>query len=178
MPSAPDTAAYAIDADGGIAWVDDGFADLAREHGQPQLANIEGEPLMSFIAGERPRELLRSLIAATSARELRYRCDSPEVLRHATLRIEPQPDGGTVFTTWFDEVEDRPYQPLLDYDRPRTGSTVAFCAWCNRVDVNGWREVEDSTATPRIEHTVCEICELLLTRPAGGPKWSGPSGPA
>jgi len=35
MPSAPDTAAYAIDTDGRIAWVDEGFAALAREHGQP-----------------------------------------------------------------------------------------------------------------------------------------------
>ncbi len=179
MPSAPDTAAYAIDADGRIAWVDEGFAALAREHGQPQLADVNGQMFMDFIAGERPRELQRSLIATTSARELRYRCDSPEMRRHAKLRIEPQPSGGVVFTTWFEDVEKRPYQALLDPDGPRSGDTVGFCAWCNRIDVNGWQEIEDSATTPHIDHTVCEICELLLlTRPAAGPKWSGPSGPA
>jgi hypothetical protein len=98
--------------------------------------------------------------------------------RHAKLRIEPQPSGGVVFITWFEDIEERPYQALLDPGRPRTGGTVGFCAWCNRIDVNGWQEVEDSATAPRIDHTVCEICELLLTRPAGGPRWSGPSGPA
>ena len=78
---------------------------------------------------------------------------------------------------------DRPYQPLLDYDRTRSDDTVGFCAWCNRVDAAGWREAEDVPAKdgepPRIDHTVCEICELLLlTRPAAGPRWSGPYGPA
>ena len=179
MPVVPDTAAYAIDAEGRIAWVDEGFAALAREHGQPQLADIAGAPLMDFVTGERPRELQRSLIAATSPRELRYRCDSPEMRRHAKMRIDPQPAGGVVFTTWFEEVEQRPYQALFDRTREPGDHVVRLCAWCNRVDVNGWREVEDSTTTPQIDHTVCEICELLLTtRPAAGPRWSGPYGPA
>ena len=195
MPDTPTTAAYAIDADDRIVWTDLGFSRLAVEHGQRQLADgaLIGRPLSDFVAGERPRALQEALIERARAMnrplELRYRCDAPEIRRHAILRLEAQEDGGVVFTTWFESIEGRPYQPLLDYNRPRAGDDVVqLCAWCNRVDLGGWREADDDMATrlasataepPRVEHTVCEICELLLpTRPAGGPTRSGPSGPA
>ena len=189
MRDVPTTAAYAIDADGRIAWVDDAFAALAAAYGQHHLADggALGRPLTDFVAGDRPRALQRALIDRARALgdplEVRYRCDAPEVRRHAVLRLDPQPAGGVVFTTWFESTEERPYQPLLDYNRPRGDDTVALCAWCNRVDAGGWREADevadDSTRPPRVVHTVCEVCELLLTtRPAGGPTRSGPSGPA
>lgn len=173
------TASYAIDAERTIRWTDNGFGALARDHGCPELADgIAGQPLGGFVAGDRPRDLLASIIErASTARaplELRYRCDGPEARRFAVLRVAAQPDGGTVFTTWFEAVEQRPHQPLLDYSLPRGDGVVRLCAWCNRVDAGGWREIEDVTRQsvpddlPRVEHSVCEICELLLTtRPAG-----------
>src|SRR4051812_21786336 len=188
----PPTASYAIDARDRIAWTDDGFAELAHEHGQPTLAaQAVGSPLTDFVAGERPRTLQHALIArARSAQageplELRYRCDSPHIRRFAILQMTTGPDDGTlVFTTWFEAVEESPYQPLLDYERPRGTGSVELCAWCNRVSAgDGWHEVEDlplpvaGAEPPAVEHGLCEICELLLTgRPAGGPRWSGPSG--
>jgi len=188
MTSVPATAVYAIDPDGRIAWTDDGFADLAHAYGSPHLADgsAVGRPLTDFVAGERPRALQRELIARAQSTgaplDLRYRCDAPEMRRHAILRLEPRPDGGVVFTTWFEAIEERPYQSLLDTDRPRGAGEVGLCAWCNRVDDGGWREVDDAAITanpPRVAHTVCEVCELLLTtRPAGGPTRSGPYGPA
>ncbi len=188
MPDVPSTASYAIDAGGRIAWVDDGFARLARLHGVPHLVEgAPGRPLADFVAGERPRALQQSLIDRTRAgeasRDLRYRCDSPDMRRHAILRLDARPDGGVVFTTWFEEVEERPYQALFDRRRhhgPDSG-VVRLCAWCNRVDLDGWREAEggDVDQPPRVEHTVCDICELLLaTRPAAGPTRCGPCGPA
>jgi hypothetical protein len=175
-------ATYAIDAGGTIVAVDDAFRALADEHGQPDLCDFAvGRPLTEFVAGSRPRALQASLIerAHRSARalDLRYRCDAPEERRFAVLRIEPRPDGGTVFTTWFESVEERERQPLLDYDLPRADRQVWLCAWCNRFDVGGWREAEDAQERlesalgplPRVEHSVCDICELLLTqRPGGG----------
>lgn len=188
MTATPVTAAYAVDADGRIVWTDEGFAALARDHGHPELAGtgLVGRPLTEYVSGERPRALQQAILARAHALgepiELRYRCDAPEMRRHATLRIDPRADGGVVFTTWFDEVEARPYQPLLDPNRPRADEAVGFCAWCNRVDAGGWREADDLPATagkpPRVAHTVCAICELLLSRPAGEPTRSGPSGPA
>jgi len=91
-------------------------------------------------------------------------------------------DGGVVFTTWFEAVEDRPYQPLLDRSTDPGPGTVELCAWCNRVKTSdGWHEVEEvpqaDARTPAVEDGLCEICELLLTtRPGAGPRWSGPSG--
>ena len=49
---------------------------------------------------------------------------------------------------------------------------VWLCAWCNRFDLGGWREAEDvgsrlaasAAPLPQVEHSVCDICELLLTQ--------------
>jgi hypothetical protein len=104
--------------------------------------------------------------------------------RFAVLEIAARDDGSVVFTTWTEGSEQREYQALLDYDRPRGEDTVKLCAWCNRFDAGGWREAEDATALiarvgsrpPAVEHGLCEICELLLTgRPGAGPRSSGPS---
>ena len=179
------TASYAIDRDDRIVWTDDGFADLARGHGQPELAEqAVGRPLADFVSGERPRALQKALIArarrapGTEPLELRYRCDSPEMRRHAVLQLRPQPDGTLVFTTWFDATEPRPYQHAFDYARSPGDYPAQLCAWCNRFGTeDGWHEAEDLPTTPAVEHGLCEICELLLTsRPGAGPKWSGPSG--
>lgn len=180
MTTANATATYTIDADGTIVSIDDAFRALAREHGQPHLAeDVVGRPLTAFVAGARPRALQTALIerAHRSGRtlELRYRCDAPEMRRFAVLEITPAPDGSTVFKTWFESVEERPAQRLLDYAQPRSDRVVWLCAWCNRFDVGGWREVEDAserlataTALPHVEHSVCDICELLLTQSPGG----------
>ena len=184
------TASYAIDAAGAIVWIDVGFAELARSHGEPGLPSAApGRPLADFVAGERPKQLQASLVErarrAGAPVELEYRCDGPETRRFAVLRIEPQDDGGVVFTTWFDAIEERPHLPLLDYRLRRGDDVVQLCAWCNRLDVDGWREAEEAVASialsdlPRVEHSVCDVCQLLLTtRPGAGPRWSGPSGPA
>jgi hypothetical protein len=179
MTTATTTATYAIDRSGIITSVDDGFRDLARAHGQPDLAdNAVGRPLTAFVAGTRPRALQEALIARAHASgrplELRYRCDAPEMRRFAVLEITPEPDGGTTFTTWFESVEERERQPLLDYSEPRGDRTIWLCAWCNRFDLGGWREVEDAAPRlakagplPKVEHSVCDICELLLTQRLG-----------
>jgi len=187
----PRTASYAIDADDLVVWTDDGFADLAREHRRPDLADAAiGRPLVEFVAGDRARALQQALIERVRAKpseplELRYRCDAPDMRRFAVLRLTVRPNHSIVFTTWFELVEDRPYQSILDYEVPRGDGTARLCAWCNRVDAgDGWREPEDvetSERPPAVEHGVCEICELLLTsgpasRPGTGPTRSGPSG--
>jgi hypothetical protein len=184
------TASYAIDGDGVIVWTDEGFADLARSHGRPELAeHVTGRPLAGFVAGDRTRELQASLIerARTAAEplELRYRCDGPETRRYAVLAIAARADGSVLFTTWYEAVEERPHQPLLDSRLRRGDDVVRLCAWCNRLDLDGWREAEEAAQhvalsdLPRVEHSVCEICELLLTtRPAGGRRSSFPHGPA
>ena len=177
----PLIASYAVDADDHILWTDEGFALLAQDHGRPELAQTAiGRPLAAFVAGDRPRALQAALInraraSAPEPIELRYRCDSPEMRRYAVLEIAARANGTVVFRTWFESVEPREYQALLDYDRPRGEKTVELCAWCNRFDVGGWREAEDAeqrlaselAPLPRVEHSVCDICELLLTQPPG-----------
>jgi hypothetical protein len=187
----PPTASYTIDPADRIVRTDAGFAALAREHGRAGLADgALGRPLLDFVAGERPRALQQALIARARAAaadplELRYRCDAPEMRRFGVLRLHAEPDGSVVFTTWFEAVEEREYQPLLDYGRPRGDGTVKLCAWCNRLDTGGgWREAEEAAQAiahadgrpPAVEHGLCEICEVLLSRPGAGPTRSAPFG--
>jgi hypothetical protein len=181
MLTTTSTAAYAIDAEGRVVWVDDGFTQLAAEHGQPGLAErVLGRPLVDHVAGERPRALYRALIdrvkRAVEPIELRYRCDSADERRFGVLRLVQGDDGGILFETWFESIEPRPHQPLLDYELERDDRIVWLCAWCNRLDASGWCEVEDAQerlakapeTLPRVQHSVCDICELLLTSRAPG----------
>jgi hypothetical protein len=171
-------AEYAIDSTGRIVSVDEGFRALAQRHGQPRLPDTAvGRPLLDFVAGTRPRALQSALIARARRDrrplEVRYRCDSPDERRYAVLVMDPEREpGGIVFRTWFEAIESRDHQPLLDLSQPRGDRVVWLCAWCNRVDARGWREVEHVAARlprtkcplPRVEHSVCDVCELLLTK--------------
>jgi hypothetical protein len=183
-------ACYEVDPADRVVRVDEGFAELAAGYGQPSLAqDALGRPLLDFVAGDRPRELQRALMArarsaAPDPLELRYRCDAPEMRRYGVLQLHGRTDGSLVFTTWFEATEDRPYQAVLDPDAPRdSDNTIALCAWCNRFRTDGtWHEAEAVIARsdarpPTLEHGLCEICELLLTtRPGAGPTRSGPFG--
>jgi hypothetical protein len=179
MKTPPARAEYTIDSNGTIVAVDDGFRVLARHHGQPQLPDVAvGRRLLDFVAGTRPRALQSALIARVHRErrplEVRYRCDSPDERRFGVLVIDPaeEPPGGTVFRTWFERIEPRDHQSLLDLSLPRGERVVWLCVWCNRIDVRGWREVEEAAARlagtngplPRVEHSVCDVCELLLTK--------------
>jgi hypothetical protein len=166
-------AAWAIAPDDTIAWVDAGFHDLAGYHGVPELGErAVGRPLIEFVAGERPRELQLDLLARARRSDepllLRYRCDSPGERRFGVLELAGQPGGGVVMRSSFTERETRPPELLLDPAAPRDGASVRECAWCNRFDVDGWRDAEEaarrvaSGPLPPVEWSICEICEMLL----------------
>ena len=168
-------ASWAVAPDDTIAWVDHGFDELAIEHGVPELTEgAIGRPLLDFVAGEEPRELQDHLLRRARRSEdpiqFRYRCDAPGVRRLGRMELAPQPGGGVIFTSVFDETDQRvPPIALLDPAAPRdTGAAaVRECAWCNRFDVDGWREVEDAASRlaaplPVTKHSVCDVCRLLL----------------
>jgi hypothetical protein len=174
-PHAEQRAAWAIAPDDTIAWVDSGFDELAAGYGLPGLPDeAVGRPLLDFVTGERPRELQRHLIARArrSPEPIRsqYRCDAPEMRRFGLLELDAQPGGGVIFTSVFTELEARPAQALLDPAFPRDDRHVRECAWCNRFDVGGWCEVEEAAGRydgavatlPRVDHALCDICEMLL----------------
>jgi hypothetical protein len=171
-------ASWAVAPDDTIAWVDHGFDELAIEHGVPELTESAiGRPLLDFVAGDGPRELQDHLLRRARRSEdpiqFLYRCDAPGVRRMGRMELAAQPGGGVIFTSVFDEVEQRtPPIALLDPDAPRSpdgGAAVRECAWCNRFDVGGWREADDAMARlaneplPHVEHSVCDVCRMLLT---------------
>jgi hypothetical protein len=166
-------AAWGIAPDDTIAWVDAGFNELADYHGVPDLGvRAVGRPLIEFVAGDKPQELQLALLArarrADEPLRLSYRCDSPVERRVGILELEGQPGGGVVVRSKFTEREARSPEPLLDPSVPRHGASVRECAWCNRFDVDGWRDAEEAAQRvaagplPPIDWSVCEICSMLL----------------
>jgi hypothetical protein len=166
-------ASWAIAPDDTIAWVDAGFNELATYHGVPGLGErAVGRPLIDFVAGRKPQELQVALLSRARRAEeplrLSYRCDSPCERRVGILELEGQPGGGVVMRSTFTERQPRSPEPLLDPSVPRHGASVRECAWCNRFDVDGWRDAEEaarrvaSGPLPPIEWSVCEICSMLL----------------
>jgi hypothetical protein len=177
MPDMPDAgearAAWAVAPDDTIAWVDAGFHDLADYHGVPGLGErAVGRPLIEFVAGAEPQRLQLELLArarrADEPLKLRYRCDSPGERRVGFLELARQPGGVVVLRSTFTERERRSPEPLLDPSIPRLGSSVRECAWCNRFDVDGWRDAEEAARRvsrgplPPIDWSICEICSMLL----------------
>jgi hypothetical protein len=168
-------ATWAVAPDDTVAWVDAGFHELAEYHGVPDLGErAVGRPLNDFVAGDEPQALQVALLtrarAADEPLRLRYRCDSPGERRFGLLELTGQPGGGVVLRTSFTEREPREPELLLDPAAPRAGAPVRECAWCNRFDVDGWRDAEEAAARvangalPPVEWSVCDICAMLLTR--------------
>jgi hypothetical protein len=176
-------ASWAVARDDTIAWVDRGFDQLAGIHGLPDLPDrVVGRPLIEFVAGSRPRALQQRLLARARASSdplvLHYRCDAPHERRIGLLELTGQPGGGVIFATTFVECTGRSRQPLLDPAVPRGDRVIRECAWCNKFHAGGaWCEVEEAAEMvagtpgaplPRVEHGVCDTCEMLLAgRPPG-----------
>ena len=84
-----------------------------------------------------------------------------ELLRHYR-------NGALEFRSALLREEARPRVDLLAPDFPRTEQWLTLCAWCKKVNVAGWVEVEEAVRQlglfeparlPRITHGVCPACE-------------------
>jgi hypothetical protein len=187
---------YVIDASDRIIAVDEPWIAFAEANGAPDLARrVLGQTLWSFIADATVRELYRHLLARVRAVDRRitlpFRCDSDSERRFMTLsigpamgargtlafrassiRVAPQPASArALFAAASAEVtpDDHPAGP----GRVAGASVLIMCSACKRVDVDGWKEIDeameraDLLASPvrPISHGLCAACydEMLAT---------------
>lgn len=180
MFSRPPAVTYRIDVADRVHVEDrDGFDAFARENGAPDLAQrVAGTPLWAHIRGAGAAAVYRALVRSCRldrrSRCFPFRCDSPTVERHLTMRME-SPDGRCVeFSTTVDRERPRAAIALLDTQAARDDRLVVMCAWCHAVEVRStWAPLEVAVvelglfgeeSMPMISHGVCAECLRGLER--------------
>lgn len=170
---------YEVDPDGAIVSVNDFFVVFATENGWlVQAADVLGTSLFDHVAGQRVRELHRSLLSAVRSSSkplsLPMRCDSPTERRWLSVTFTPLAAGRVAFASQLNRIESRPYQPLLDptVEASTTGEMLSVCAWCARARYGGaWIDIDDvaerlritdRSAVPSLSHGICGRCEAAL----------------
>lgn len=163
---------YVVDEMDRIVGFDSGYLEFAADSGWLEAEDSMGRPLWDFVSGVEVRLILqtlfRSVRAGGPARRLPYRCDSPEVLRHMLMDLEPQPDGRVEVRSFL--VSSLPRATRLSSSQGSQGGApelVTVCAWCCRAAGKGWTpfEVEARSGewlgggtAPKITHGICPDC--------------------
>lgn len=162
------------------AWVEatacDGFRDRCLE-------SAIDRPLWDFIAGVQVRQLWEIMFervrAVGAPMFIPMRADTPSMRRVWDIELHPLPERGLQLVAHCVWTEARPALALLDPSFPRSKESLAYCAWCNRIQIRigAWEEVEDAQLTlhldaaeslPLLKPMACNSCKqsLLKTFPA------------
>ncbi len=163
-----------VDAEDRIAFVDASWVAFAKENGTPALTaeSVRGVSLWNYISESVTQEFYRIFMRKVRATGrtivVPFRCDGPECRRFMEMAIVSLGAGALEFRSALLREEARPRVDLLDPDFPRTEQWLTQCAWCKRVNVAGWMEVEEAVRQlglfeqarlPRITHSVCPACK-------------------
>jgi len=157
---------------------------FALANDAPELAgqNIIDRSLWDFISGDMMRHIYRQLLVLVrSGKSIQYhfRCDSPGMRRFLNMSLTPEQDGGVVFETVVDRVEERMPQEILSRSTNEDGEIVTTCSWCKKIKTgdDAWHEVEEAVQilklfeldpAPQLSHGMCSACfETAMTQVAG-----------
>lgn len=168
---------YLVDAEDRITFVDENWLAFAGENGPPKLTaeTVIGQPLWNFVSEITTRHIYQLLMGRVRTSGLPvcipFRCDSPDRRRFMELQINPLPAGALELRSRLFREEERRYVALLDAAIPRSKQMVSMCAWCKKVKVADWVEVEAAVhelgmfaerSVPLISHVTCPACEKLV----------------
>lgn len=162
---------YRIDAADVVVSVDEGFRAFARGNGAPDLPErVVGTALADWIEGPRVRHVYGALIdrARDAGVPLRvpFRCDAPGLRRAMSMEIRLLDGGAVEFRCEVEAAEARPRIAALDPAASRSGRSLAMCAWCKAIRIEGWMDLERAIGRlgaidddpPRFTHGICDAC--------------------
>lgn len=150
---------------------------FAAENGLPRLTfeSVKGRVLWDYISDATSCHFYKAL--AKKVREtgrtltVLFRCDGPECRRFMKMFIVNMDAGALEFCSVMLREEARPRVDFLDPNFPRTKEFLTMCAWCKKVNVAGWVDVEEAvrqlqlferTHLPQITHGVCPACKEAI----------------
>ncbi|SMF05009.1 hypothetical protein [Pseudobacteriovorax antillogorgiicola] len=176
---------YRISPTNIIDHVDSNFAEFASEAGASTLAEgVIGKPFTTFIAGSELRsyfyQVFMSARCNRKVQQIPFRCDSPDMAREMLLEIVPREDRSLQIKTYLVKEWSTPHNVLLEAPSARTRArskqeSLLLCSICLRVfnaNFHSWEDIQqfaarcqffskEGTQVPRLQRTVCEICEAL-----------------
>lgn len=163
---------YRIDSEVNISFTNQEWAAFAIENNTPELAvNVEGTWLWKHVTGATVVDLNKSIVAhvrrSGRCASYSFRCDAPGKRRDMRMSIRPLPDSGIEFESWI--VFETPRQPILflDHRVERNDAHISMCAWCRKVKLAEWVEVDAAVlendwfsqpVLPSISHGICPDC--------------------
>lgn len=170
----PVSLVYHIDSHNRLTWVNEAWAEFAREnHGKGVMPDqVLGKNLFESLANDRVQALYAIILKRVRTGvtvEFNYRCDAPDRRREFVMVVRPLPNFGVEFVSTLTHEELRPSVPLLEPGHLRTRTLVPVCSWCQKVATpdRRWLPVEEAVALlnleeaeqlPDLTHGICESC--------------------
>jgi hypothetical protein len=166
-----------VDANDRITFVDASWLAFAAENGLPALTveSVKGTSLWDYISEKATQEFYRIFMKKVRATGgtivVPFRCDGAECRRFMEMSIVGMDAGALEFHSVLLREEARPRMDLLNPEFPRTEALLIMCAWCKKVNADGWVEVEEAVSRlrlfeqgrlPRITHGMCPACMEVL----------------
>jgi hypothetical protein len=172
---------HRIDAHDRLVGYDAAFSAYAAANGAPDLPEQWlGRSLWEASANSQTNMVFRALVErarAGTAVKVPARCDSPSLLGFVEISLSAGADGAVTFTSQLTGARfahsrkaTNRFITVLDPD-----AVLRVCAWCFRVDGDGWRGIEDVVAehglllrdeAPEITHGICPDCLTAVSAAA------------
>ena len=172
---------YRIDAHDRLAGYDAAFAAFAASTGVPDLPEQWiGRSIWECSSSSQMNMVYRALVErarAGTAVKVPLRSDSPSLLRFVELTLSAQSDGEVTFRSTltgarFADAREQTNRFITVAD---PDEALRVCAWCFRVDSEGWRGIEEVVAeqglllrdqSPEVTHGICPDCLEVVSADA------------
>lgn len=179
------TYSYELDSSDRIVNCSETWDQFARDNDGAHLAfeRIKGQSIWDHISDDRTIVLYRRIFAsARFGKPVQFflRCDSPTIRRLLHVSISPTIQGNVRTTAMVFRADPRP--PIETSACPNVesddGGCYTLCTWCNKLNDDGWVEVEDVvkrrsaagvTSDPPIRRGICDACYGRIDQQLGDP---------
>lgn len=167
---------YRIDSQDRIRSVNSAWMRFAVENDAAHLATqVVGSALWDHIHGAEVEMVYRHLLDRVR-REARswtfpFRCDSSEARRFLDMTVTPLPQREIEFQCRLIREEPRTEARILSPKVPRSSQWLTLCAWCLRVKVADWLELDhaikalglfEQRVMPQVTHGLCDRCRNMV----------------
>ncbi len=169
-----DTYSYELDRSDRIVQCSDSWDNFALDNDGHHLTfdRIKGQSIWDHITDDRTVELYRRIFAsARSGTPVQFflRCDSPAIRRLLHVSVSPTIDGNVRTTTMVFRADARTPVETLSCrdDDTHEGGCYDLCTWCNKLEDEGWVEVEEVVSrrkdkglasSPAVRGSICDSC--------------------
>lgn len=165
---------YTLDHENRISEVNAAWDIFARGNDAPHLVgeHVRGRSLWDFVASSDVRQIYRDMLhkARHDPAPLRFtfRCDSPDLARVHTMKIQGLRDGYVCFEATIDSQTPHPRRLDFVYATGESPEFLRMCSVCKGIKTNGhWTPIDEAidrlglfraNNPVQISHGLCPVC--------------------